>query len=86
MAAQLATLASKRLMYGFRLSTLQQYQHMWKDFVGYQVVARLRHYHVNTDILLSFMEFLHSNGLSANHIANYMAALTPSMMIEFLCS
>ena len=74
-AAQLATLASKRLMHGFRPSTFQQYQRMWKDFVTFQVVAGLPHYQVNTEILLSFMEFLHSNGLSANHIANYMAAL-----------
>ena len=33
------------------------------------------HYQVNTEILLSFMEFLYYNGLSTNHIANYMAAL-----------
>ena len=30
---------------------------------------------VNTEILLSFMEFLHHNSLSSSHIANYMAAL-----------
>ena len=30
---------------------------------------------VNTEILLSFMGFLHLNSLSSNHISNYMAAL-----------
>ena len=48
---------------------------VWKDFLAFHVVAGLPYYQVNTEILLSFMEFLHSNGLSANHIANYMAAL-----------
>ena len=43
--------------------------------MAFQVVAGLPHYQVNTEILLSFMEFLYSNGLSSNHIANYMAAL-----------
>ena len=75
MAAQLTTSASKRLLQGFRPSTLTQYNRMWKDFMAFQVVTGLPNQQVNTEILLSFVEFLHSNGLSANHIANYMAAL-----------
>ena len=62
-------------MSGFRPSTWQRYEHMWKDFIAFQVAAGLPQYQVNTKLLLSFMEFLHFNGLSPNHIANYMAAL-----------
>ena len=81
--AQLATLASKRLLSGFRPSTLQQYTCMWKDFLSFQVAAGLPNYQVNTDILLSFMEFLHSNSLSPDHIANYMA---PLRAFHILCA
>ena len=75
MAAQLATLASTRLLQGFRPSTLRQYKRMWMDFLAFQVAAGLPPCPVNTEILLSFMEFLHLNSFSDSHIANYMAAL-----------
>ena len=75
LAAQLATLAANRLLQGFRPSTLKQYDRMWRDFIAYQVAAGLPPCEVNTEILLSFMEFLHHNSLSSSHIENYMAAL-----------
>ena len=76
MAAQLATSASKRLLQGFRPSTLKQYNCMWKDILTFHVVAGMPHYQVNTEIIeFLYSEFLHSDGLSANHITNYMAAL-----------
>ena len=74
-AAQLATLAANRPLQGFRPSTMKQYDRMWRDFIAYQVAAGLPPCQVNTEILLSFMEFLHHNSLSSSHIANYMAAL-----------
>ena len=48
---------------------------MWRDFIAYQVVAGLPPCQVNTRILLSFMEYLHQNSISSNHIANYISAL-----------
>ena len=48
---------------------------MWKDFIAYQVAAGLPPCQGNTEILLSFMEYLHQNSISSSHIANYMAAL-----------
>ena len=56
---------------------------MWKDFLAFQVAAGLPNYQVNTEILLSFMEFLHSNNLSPDDIANYMAALRA---LHILCA
>ena len=84
MAAQLATLASTRLLQGFRPSTLRQYKHMWMDFIAFQVAAGLPPCQVNTDILLSFMEFLHLNSISSSHIANYMAALRAFHIVRAL--
>ena len=84
MAAQLATLASTRLLQGFRPSTLRQYKRMWMDFIAFQVAAGLPSCQVNTQISLSFMEFLHLNSISASHIANYMAALRAFHIVHAL--
>ena len=57
---------------------------MWKDFIAYQVAAGLPPCQVNTEILLSFMEFLYQNSLSPSHIANYMAALRAFHIVHSL--
>ena len=57
---------------------------MWKDFLSFQVASGLPDYQVNTEILLSFMEFLHCNNLSPDHIANYMAALRAFHIVSAL--
>ena len=48
---------------------------MWMDFIAFQVAVGLPPCQVNTEILLSFMKFLHLNSIASSHIANYMAAL-----------
>ena len=75
MAALLAISASARIHQGFRPSTLRQYQRMWDDFLAFQVPAGLPLSQVNTDLLLSFMEYLHQNSHSKPHLSNYMAAI-----------
>ena len=57
---------------------------MWMDFIAFQVVAGLPPCQVNTEILLSFMEFLHLNLISSSHIANYMAALRAFHIVHAL--
>ena len=57
---------------------------MWKDFLSFQVAAGLPDYQVNTEILLSFMEFLHLNNISTDHIANYIAALRAFHIVSAL--
>ena len=74
-AAQLATLASNRLLQGFWPATIKQYQRMWQDFMLFQVAAGLPPCQVDIHVLLSFMEFLNQNGHSKPNIANYMAAV-----------
>ena len=84
LAAQLATSASARLPLGFRPSTLRQYTRMWRDFLAFQVAAGLPHSQVNSNFLLSFMEYLYQSKLSSSHIANYMAALRSFYIINAL--
>ena len=74
-AAQLATLASHRLLDGFRPATKRQYSRMWWDFQAFKVTAGLSFNQVDVFVLLSFMEYLVQNSQSHRNIANYMAAI-----------
>ena len=74
-AAQLATLASHRLLDGFRPATKLQYSRMWRDFQAFKVAAGLSFNQVDVFVLLSFMEYLFQNSQSHRNIANYMAAI-----------
>ena len=74
-AAQLATLASHRLLDGFRPATKCQYSWMWWDFQAFKVAAGLSFNQVDVFVLLSFMEYLFQNSQSHRNIANYMAAI-----------
>ena len=74
-AAQLATLASNRLLDGFRPATKRQYARMWLDFQAFRVATGLLQQQVDVFILLSFMEYLFQNSQSHKNIANYMSAL-----------
>ena len=74
-ASQLVTLASNRLLGGFRPTTKRQYARMWLDFQPFKVATRLLHHQVDVFIILSFMEYLFQNIQSHNNMANYMAAL-----------
>ena len=55
-----------------------------KDFLAFQVVAGLPPCQVNSQFLLSFMEYLYQNNLSSPHIANYMAALRAFHIVHAL--
>ena len=74
-AAQLVTLASTRLLDGFRPATKRQYARMWLDFQAFRVDTGLLQQQVDVFTLLSFMEYLFQNSQSHTNIANYMAAL-----------
>ena len=74
-AAQLASSAFAKLLSGFRPSTLQQYHRMWVDFISFQAAAGLPSYQVNVTLLLSFLEYLHENNISAAQLQNYLSAI-----------
>ena len=74
-AAQLVTLASNRLLDGFRPATKRQYARMWLDFQAFRVAAGLLQHEVDVFILLSFMEYLLQNSQFHGNIANYMSAI-----------
>ena len=63
------------LLSGFRPSTLQQYRRMWTDFLSFQAAAGLPSYQVNVTLLLSFLEYLHKNNISAAQLQNYLSAI-----------
>ena len=71
----MVTLASNRLLDGFRPATKRQYARMWLDFQAFRVATGLLQKQVDVFILLSFMEYLFQNSQSHRNIANYMAAL-----------
>ena len=75
MAAQLAISAADRLLSGFRPSTMRQYHRMWSDLFAFQEPAELLPCQVTVQMLLSFLEFLHHNAISAGQISNYLTAL-----------
>ena len=74
-AAQLASLATKRLTEGFRPATLRQYTRMWKDFFSFQVAAGLSSFQVTPLVLLAYLQYLANANMSEANISNNMAAL-----------
>ena len=74
-AAQLVTLASDRLLDGFRPAMKRQYIRMWLDFQSFKVAAGLPTHQVGVFILLSFIEYLFQNFHSHRNMANYLAGL-----------
>ena len=54
---------------------LRQYHRMWLDFIGFQVAAGLLGYQVTIKILLSFLEYLQQNHISAGKLQNYLTAM-----------
>ena len=70
----MATSVAAMLKQGFCPSTLRQCNRLWADFLVFQVAAGLPA-KVTVEILLSFLEYLHQNGVTSAHKQNYLAAL-----------
>ena len=73
--AQLATSACNRLLQSFRPATQRTYSRMFQDFMGFLVASGLSLGQVNIYILLAFLEYLHSNALTATNICNHLAGI-----------
>ena len=73
--------ASQRLWSAFRPATLATYRRMFRDFLGFLVVAGLSWLQLSTPVLLAFMEYLHVSGMSASNIANYITAIRSLMIL-----
>ena len=82
LTVQLAT--SARLFQGFCSSTITQYSRMWSDFIAFQGAVGLSPYQEDICLLLAFLKFLLQNGISASHLANYLAALRAFHIIHGL--
>ena len=52
--------------------------------MGFLHLAGIHYSQVTTIVLLSFMEFLHSSGMSHANISNHMAGIRASMTIHGL--
>ena len=57
---------------------------MFKDFLAFLVVAGLSWSQVTTLVFLAFMEYLHTSGMSASNVANYLTAIRSMMIIHAL--
>ena len=64
-----------RLFDAFRPGTQRCYSRMFYDFLGFLVVAGLSLQQVDISVILTFMEYLHSQNCKVASISNYMAAL-----------
>ena len=82
--AALASAAVQRLKHAFRPATLASYTRMFKDFLAFLHLAGVQIFKVNTILLLSFMEFLHSSGMTHSNVANHMAGIRAMMTIHGL--
>ena len=75
MTAQLTTRAFTRLFQAFRPGTQKCYSRMFHNFLGFLVTAGLSLQQVDISVILTFMEYLHSQNCKVASISNYMAAL-----------
>ena len=70
----LALGARKRLEFAFRPKTSACYTMLFRVFVAFCVVLHVSLYQVSTTHVLSYLEFLATNGVSCNMIANHISA------------
>ena len=75
MTAQLTTRAFACLFEAFRPGTQRCYSRMFYDFLGFLVAAGLSLQQVDISVILTFMEYFHSQNYKMASISNYMAAL-----------
>ena len=75
MTAQLTTRAFAHLFEAFRPGTQRCYSRMFYDFLGILVAAGLSLQKVDISVILTSMEYLHSQNCKVASISNYMVAL-----------
>ena len=69
--SQLATRALDKLSQAFRPSTSRTYNRMFRDFLGFLVVAGISLQRVTHQLLLAFMQYLLDNQLTYSNVTNY---------------
>ena len=75
MTAQLTARVFARLFEAFRPGTQRCYSRMFHDLLGFLVVAELSLQQIDISVMLTFMEYLHSQNCKVASISNYMASL-----------
>ena len=75
MTAELTTRAFAHLFEAFRPGTQRCYSRMFYDFLGILVAAGLSLQKVDISVILTSMEYLHSQNCKVASISNYMVAL-----------
>ena len=77
----LAMKATTRLQGAFRPSTAKAYATMFRTFVCFCVYLSVDVRNLDVEGILAFMECLHVNQVSANMIANYLAAIRAKLVV-----
>ena len=78
----MATRAYDRLFHAFRPATQKTYGRMFNDFMAFLVASGLTLGQVNIYVLLSFLEYLHSNGFTVTNISNYLAGIRAHFILH----
>ena len=71
---KLATGAKKRITTAFRPKTHKCYQMLYRTFIAFCVYLDLSIFDVSVVHIISYLEYLAQNGLSANMLANHVSA------------
>ena len=73
--------AHQRLQLAFRHSTTKAYTTKFRIFIAFCIFAQFSIFHLNTNHILVFLEFLVFNGTSTPSIANYLSAIKAKLSI-----
>ena len=79
--ACLATQASQRLLHAFRPNTRKTYHRMFRDFLSFLVFIGLQLHQVNSNTMLSYMEYMVQMGYSHMNVSNNVAAIKSMSLV-----
>ena len=76
--------ANSRLRDAFRPKAKRCYQLLFRNFVGFCVCAAISLRSVSLSVVMAYLEFLVSNGVSANMVANNISAIKANFVMYSL--
>ena len=79
--APLAKAAAKKTKLAFRPGTQSSYQSMFRLFIAFTVFMQVSLFSLQPMIIVAYLEFLASNGLSSPTLANHLAAIKANLSI-----
>ena len=78
---ELRTKATSRLLSAFRPKTRQSYSRLFRVFISFCICINVSLFQMSIAIVVSFLEYLVSNGTSVHIVSNYVSALKAMAVI-----